>query len=74
MGERLANASSSISVQHQYRMKIEREQVDELNGLIEDMVANFCDEHMISGQTAWTCVEIFAMCKTLELAGILVTD
>ena len=55
-------------------MKIDKEQVDELNGLIEDMVANFCDEHFISGQTAWTCVEIFAMCKTLELAGILVSD
>lgn len=55
-------------------MNINKTQLDELNGLIEDTVAHFCDENMISGQAAWTCVEVFAMCKNLELAGILVKD
>ena len=55
-------------------MNINKTQLDELNGLIEDTVALFCDENMISGQTAWTCVEVFAMCKTLELEGILIKD
>jgi len=52
-------------------MNITQEKVDELNGMLEDVVSIFCDEHLVSGQTAWTCVEVLAMCKTLELAGVL---
>jgi len=52
-------------------MNITQEKVEELNGMLEDIVAIFCNEHMVSGQTAWTCVEVYAMCKTLEIAGII---
>tara|TARA_B100001094_G_scaffold55457_1_gene50978 strand:+ start:2969 stop:3157 length:189 start_codon:yes stop_codon:yes gene_type:complete len=55
-------------------MNITQEKVNELNELLDDVVALFCDEHMVSGQTAWTCVEVLAICKTLELAGVLTSE
>ena len=38
----------------------------ELNGLIEDAVSYFCDEHGISGQLAWLAVESFAKAKQVQ--------
>ena len=38
----------------------------ELNGLIEDAVSYFCDEHGISGQLAWLAVETFAQAKQVQ--------
>jgi len=40
---------------------------DELRGMIEDTVAHFCDEHMISGELAWLVTECVAIGKLGEL-------
>ena len=48
-------------------MQIDRTQLDELNGILEDVASHFCEENMVSGETFWTCVECFATAKIAEL-------
>jgi hypothetical protein len=52
-------------------MQINRTQLDELNGILEDVSSHFCGENMVSGETFWTCVECFATAKIAELKGEL---
>lgn len=47
----------------------DRELNVELTGLIEDSVASFCDEHLISGELAWLVTECFATSKIEQLKG-----
>ena len=55
-------------------MNINRTQLNELKGLIEDSAAHFCSENLISGETFWTCVECLATAKLAELRGELVYE
>lgn len=52
-------------------MQINRDQLNELNGILEDCASHFCGENMVSGETFWTCVECFATTKIAELKGEL---
>ena len=55
-------------------MQISKEQLAELRELVEDTVEYFCDENMVSGETAWTCVECLGTAKIAELEGLLAAD
>jgi hypothetical protein len=55
-------------------MMISREQLNELNLLLEDVASHYCEENMVSGETFWTCVECFATAKVAELKGELIYD
>ena len=55
-------------------MQINRDQLQELQGLIEDAASHFTDSNMISGETFWTCVECLAQAKLAELRGELVYE
>ena len=50
-------------------MEIQRETLRELQYLQEDIAAYFTDEHVVSGETYWTCVESVAIAKLAELPG-----
>ncbi len=50
-------------------MEIQRETLRELQYLQEDIAAYFTDEHVVSGETYWTCVESVAIAKLAELRG-----
>ena len=50
-------------------MEIQRTSLRELQQLQEDMAEYFCDEHGVSGETYWTCVESVAQVKLLEVRG-----
>lgn len=52
-------------------MQINRDQLDELNGILEDVAAHYCSENLVSGETFWACVECFAVAKQAELRGEL---
>jgi hypothetical protein len=53
-------------------MMIERETLNALRELQEDMASHFTDENFpISGETYWTCVECLAQAKLAELRGEL---
>ena len=54
-------------------MKIDREILDELTGLQEDVASSFTDENMMSGETYWTVVESLATSKIAELQGKIVS-
>ena len=50
-------------------MQIKRNQLRELQYLQEDIAEYFTDEHVVSGETYWTCVESVAIAKLAELRG-----
>ena len=50
-------------------MEIHIETLRELQYLQEDIAAYFTDEHVVSGETYWTCVESVAIAKLAELRG-----
>jgi hypothetical protein len=52
-------------------MDISREQLDELTSVVEDTVEYACDQHMLSGELAWTVIECLATAKIAELKGEL---
>ena len=52
-------------------MEISQEQLQALRELVEDTVEYYCDENMVSGETAWTCVECLAVAKVAEVQGLL---
>ena len=41
---------------------------------MEDTIAYFCDEYMISGEMAYVLMETFAQAKQDELKGLLDAD
>jgi hypothetical protein len=55
-------------------MQINKEELQELRELQEDLAAHFTDLHLVSGETYWTCVECFAQAKLAELRGELAYD
>ena len=48
-----------------------REQLDELQEIIEDTIEYFCDKELVSGELAWIVVECLATAKLAELKGEL---
>ena len=48
-------------------MQINRDQLNKLNGILEDVASYFCQENIVGGETFWTCVECFATSKIAEL-------
>lgn len=53
-------------------MQINRETLQELREMQEDVASHFTDENFpISGETYWTCVQCFAEAKLAELRGEL---
>lgn len=50
---------------------IQKDQLTELTEIIEDAVGYFCDEHMISGELAWICVQALATSKQAQLEGLV---
>ena len=48
---------------------IESEQLDEFNELIEDTLAYFCDEYMVSGELSWVLIQALAEAKLAEMRG-----
>jgi hypothetical protein len=55
-------------------MNIEREILNDLTGLQEDVASSFTDDNMVSGETYWTVVESLATAKLAELRGDVVPD
>ena len=55
-------------------MEIQRTSLRELQQLQEDMAEYFCDEHGVSGETYWTCVESIAQVKLMEVTGEIKFD
>ena len=55
-------------------MNIEREILNDLTGLQEDVAFSFTDDNMVSGETYWTVVESLATAKLAELRGDVVPD
>ena len=52
-------------------MNITQEALQELTEVIEDTVEYACDQHMLSGECAWTVVQCLAVTKLHELEGLL---
>lgn len=52
-------------------MQITREQLNELQSLIEDTVEYYCDENIVSGEKIWTVLECLSTAKLAELRGEL---
>ena len=52
-------------------MEISKQQLQALRELVEDTVEYFCDENMVSGEVAWTCVECLGTAKVAEVQGLL---
>ena len=48
---------------------IDREVQAELTGLIEDAVAQFCQDNVISGELAWIITESYATAKIEQFKG-----
>lgn len=55
-------------------MEIQRDVLNDLTGLQEDVAASFTDENMMSGEVYWTVVESLAQAKLAELLGEIVPD
>jgi hypothetical protein len=55
-------------------MQIDREVLNDLTGLQEDVAASFTDENLMSGEVYWTVVESLATAKLAELRGDVVPD
>ena len=50
---------------------LDRETHDELKGMIEDTIAQFCDDNMISGELAWIVTQCLSEAKIEQLRGNL---
>lgn len=55
-------------------MNVEREVLNDLTGLQEDVASSFTDENLMSGETYWTIVECLATAKLAELRGEVIPD
>ena len=53
---------------------INRETITEFNELLEDVVEYICTEHsneLISGETLWKAMEVYASVKQMEFSGLV---
>ena len=50
-------------------MNITTEKHQQLIELIEDTMEYFCDEHMVSGEVAYTILECYSVAKLAQLRG-----
>lgn len=50
-------------------MQITQEQSTELMELLEDTIAYYCDENLISGETVWTVAECISQTKVAQIQG-----
>ena len=48
-------------------MHISGPQLQELTEVIEDTIEYFCDQEIVSGQTAWTAVSALAEAKLAQI-------
>ena len=48
---------------------VSRESHDELVELTEDVVENVCNNHLMSGQAAWTILSALSESKLQQLSG-----
>ena len=55
------------------QMQISEEQLNRLRELVEDTIEYYCDQELVSGELAWTCVEVLGTAKIAELRGELAT-
>ena len=55
-------------------MNVERDVLNDLTGLQEDVASSFTDENLMSGETYWTIVECLATAKLAELRGEVIPD
>jgi len=55
----------------QARYQIDIELRQELTGLLEDAVAHFCNQHMVSGELAWIIAECYSIAKAEQMQGNL---
>ena len=49
-------------------------QAQEIRELLEDTVAYYCDQNLVSGELAWVAVECLAVAKQAELQGLVAAD
>ncbi len=54
------------------KYELNQETHDEMISVLEDTVEYVCDEHMISGELAWTIVESYATAKLMQFNGTVV--
>lgn len=57
-----------------YKYRLSKDTLDNFQELMEDTIAYFCDEYMISGEMAYLLMETFAQAKQDELKGLLNAD
>ena len=50
---------------------MDKENHDELVGLLEDSISYFCNQNRISGELAWLIVQCYATAKTEQFKGNL---
>ena len=50
-------------------MNITTEKHQQLIELIEDTMKYFCDEHMVSGEVAYTILECYSVAKLAQMRG-----
>ena len=50
---------------------VSRETEQELRELLEDAIEYVCDNHVVSGQTAWAITECLAIAKQAQLSGLV---
>ena len=53
------------------RMQLSRDQLSELEGLIDDTIEYFCDTNQLSGELAWSVLQCRSTAKLAEMAGEL---
>lgn len=56
------------------KFSIDSQQLDEFNELIEDTLAYFCDEYMISGELSYVLIMALAEARLAEMNQYETTD
>jgi len=54
-------------------MNINHDDFTELLHVLEDTVEYFCDQRQISGEVAWTVVQVLSSGKILQFNGAVIT-
>lgn len=50
---------------------IDSDVLNELQEITEDSVSYFCDQHMVSGELAWICIQALATAKIAQMQGLV---
>ena len=50
-------------------MSVDISKHNELVDIIDDMVQYWCDEHVCSGELAWTILQCYSTAKLAQLSG-----